>query len=317
LQQKSLNRWYQYNLSEYLPDIEAKKWGNKKLLIADEQTGEVIKEKMVYIAKPEHVGECMALDDKQIGNQTYSIMTNSNTGKIAFLVPTVKADELKIGIKYLGDSINKIRSISCDMAPSYLNFCENAFKDCTIVIDKFHVIRYVYDAVQKVRMRIKAELILSLPKGKRTKKEGETWTIIEQLHRSRYLLNQSKEDWTKESKEMMDSLFKSYPDLEIAYYLAQDFKSWYDKRNCKKPRIILEQELFKWLEKVEKSGIEEFKSAKKMIEKHEENIINYFQKAKTNAIAERVNGKIKRFISNNYGVHNLDFLMYRLKIYFS
>ena len=287
------------------------------MIIADEQTGEVTKEKIVYIAKPEHVGEYMALDDKQIGNQTYSIMTNSITGKIAFLVPTVKAEELKIAIKYLGDSINEIRSISCDMAPSYLNFCENSFKDCTIVIDKFHVIKYVYDAIQKVRMSIKAALLLSLPKGKRTKKEGETWTIIEQLHRSRYLLNQSVEDWTKEGKEMMEGLFKSFPNLETAYILAQDFKRWYDKKNCNKQKIILEQELFRWLEKVENSELEEFKSAKKMIEKHEDNIINYFQKAKTNAIAERVNGKIKRFISNNYGVHNLDFLMYRLKIYFS
>ena len=54
-----------------------------------------------------------------------------------------------------------------------------------------------------------------------------------------------------------------------------------------------------------------------MIEKHEENIINYFVETKTSAKAERLNGKIQRFITNNYGTRDLDFSMYRIKGYFS
>jgi hypothetical protein len=32
---------------------------------------------------------------------------------------------------------------------------------------------------------------------------------------------------------------------------------------------------------------------------------------------KRLNGKIERFLSNNYGVRDLDFSMYRIKGYFS
>jgi hypothetical protein len=54
-----------------------------------------------------------------------------------------------------------------------------------------------------------------------------------------------------------------------------------------------------------------------MIERHEENIINYFSSYQTNAKAENVNGKIQRFISNDYVMKDKDFNLYRLSLYFS
>lgn len=47
----------------------------------------------------------------------------------------------------------------------------------------------------------------------------------------------------------------------------------------------------------------------KIIKKHDENIINYFYETSSNAKAERLNGKIEYFLSNNYGVKDLDFSM--------
>jgi len=54
-----------------------------------------------------------------------------------------------------------------------------------------------------------------------------------------------------------------------------------------------------------------------MIQKHEEEIMNYFKNPQTNAKAERLNGKIERFLSNNYGTRDLDFTLYRIKGYFA
>jgi len=115
----------------------------------------------------------------------------------------------------------------------------------------------------------------------------------------------------------MKTLFEKYPKLKQSYQLAQDFKQWYDKSNTIKPRLIIEKELFLWYDKVEKSQIKAFEPCVKMIEKHEENIINYFHETQINAKAERLNGKIERFLSNNYGVKDLDFSMFRISGYFS
>ena len=54
-----------------------------------------------------------------------------------------------------------------------------------------------------------------------------------------------------------------------------------------------------------------------MIKKHENEIMNYFKNPQTNARAERLNGKIERFLSNNYETRDLDFTLYRIKGYFS
>ncbi|HPR00657.1 MAG TPA: transposase [Saprospiraceae bacterium] len=54
-----------------------------------------------------------------------------------------------------------------------------------------------------------------------------------------------------------------------------------------------------------------------MIEKHQENIINYFQTNHTNAKAENMNGKIQQFITNNHGIKDKDFNLYRIAKYFS
>ena len=37
----------------------------------------------------------------------------------------------------------------------------------------------------------------------------------------------------------------------------------------------------------------------------------------TNTKAERLNGKIQRFVSNNYGIKDKDFVLFRIAGYFS
>jgi hypothetical protein len=54
-----------------------------------------------------------------------------------------------------------------------------------------------------------------------------------------------------------------------------------------------------------------------MIRKHEQLILNFFLKGASNATAERLNGKIQRFVSNNMDVKNRDFILYRIAGYFS
>jgi len=315
---KTLYTWYRNYLSDYNKDIEEGKWLKDKIPIADKETGEILKELPVYIAKPENIGPSMTLDDKKIGKEMYSIMNNQQTGKIALMVPTLKVDELQMAVSFLGSDIDKIRSVSCDMSPSYLSFIQSTFAQSSIVIDKFHVVRYVLDAVQSVRIRIKSQIMESLPKGKRRNGIGQqSLSDLELLKRCRYLLNQSENDWTENQKELAQALFSKYPELENAYRLSENFKQWYSPSNKNKYRLTIEKELFEWYDQVEKSKLNEFKSVVKMIEKHEEEIINYFKNTQTNAKAENMNGKIQRFITNNYGIRDIDFTLYRIAKYFS
>jgi len=315
---KTLYNWYRNYLSDYNKDKEEGKWLKDTIPIADKETGEILKELPVYIAKPENIGPSMTLDDKKIGKEMYSIMNNQQTGRMALMVPTLKVDELQMAASFLGPDIDKIRSVSCDMSPSYLSFIQSTFTQSSIVIDKFHVVRYVLDAVQSVRIRIKNQIMESLPKGSRRSGIGQqSLSQLELLKRSRYLLNQSEKDWTENQKELSEQLFQKYPELENAYRLSENFKEWYSPSNKNKYRLVIEKELFEWYDQAESSKLNEFKSVVKMIEKHEEEIINYFKNTQTNAKAENMNGKIQRFITNNYGIRDVDFTIYRIAKYFS
>ena len=317
LKPKTLYNQYRNGLSDYKSDIENGKWGNRKVEQIDFETGEILKPKIVYIAKAENIGANMCIDDKEINHKSFTLLSNQDTGKIAFVMDSVKSIELKKGFVYLGESIHKIRNISCDMAPAYLNFCKTVLPNALVIIDKFHVIKYVYDAVQDVRMEIRKEIFEQMPKGKRQKKDEKMLSELELLKKSRIPLSRSKSLWNEDQVQQMKTLFGKHPKLEQAYNLAQDFKKWYDKSNAKKSRLTLEKELFLWYDNIEKSKIKAFEHCVKMIEKHEENIINYFYETQTNAKAERLNGKVERFLSNNYGVRDLDFSMYRINGYFS
>jgi transposase len=315
---KTLYHWYRNHLSDYKPDIEQGKWLKDKIPIADQQTGEILSESPVYIAKPENLGKRMTLDDKQIGKDVFSIMTNRDTGKIALMVESAKAEELQMAVEFLGTNLQQVQSISCDMSPSYLKFIRSTFSDCTIVIDKFHVIRYVLEAVQNVRIQIKNQLNEQLPKGKRTTPESsKILSDLELLRRSKYLLAQSKPKWTAYQTELATQLFEKFPQLQTAYQLAEDFKTWYTPGKQNKGRLVNEKQLFEWYEKAENSGLKQFEGVIKMLEKHENEIINYFDSRHTNAKAENMNGKIQRFISNNYGIKDKDFNLYRIARYFS
>ena len=138
---KTLHHWYKNDLSGYKEAVAERRWGEKKILEVDRDTGEVLKETPVPIAKAENFGSRMTIDEKQIGKKMYTIMTNADTGKIALLAQTMKPTELKEAVeKFVPEKAPEVKSVSCDMSPSMKKFCREMFPNTELVIDKFHVV---------------------------------------------------------------------------------------------------------------------------------------------------------------------------------
>ena len=260
----------------------------------------------------------MSIDDKALSHEGFTIMSNSNSGKIALMLESCKLGEVNSALSLFGDDLRKVESISCDMSPTYLSALKEQMPWAKRVIDKFHVMQYVYSAVSEVRLRIKNELSASLSKGKeKTALDKEILIKLDFLRRNRYRLLQSPYEWSDTGKEAMKELFANHEELKRAYLLSQKFKSWYDKENCKKTRTQVIEGLNAWYNEIKNSKIKEFIAPAKMIRKHEYEILNFFICGQTNAKAERLNGKINRFIANNYGVRDKDFVLFRINGYFS
>ena len=311
----------------------------------DNATGE-IKKLFVPICSPENIGEDMCVDEKQIGEEFYSIISNRKTGKLAFVVNTTKSAELFEATLSINQQLSRVKVINRDLASCYRNFCNQVMPDAAQVADKFHVIKLLLDAEQAVRIRHKRDIDtqkrLAHQAFKNQEKErkdacekarekykkrkfiynekvltnGETPSEL--LRRSRYLLYKYSGQWTKNQKSRANVLFTEYPELETAYQLSCSFRSWYSKNNIGASELILEKGLHQWYEDVEDSGIEELMNFSSTVERNQDYICNYFyHNGATNAMAENRNGKIKKFINSNQGTRDRDFFFFRLKKYYA
>jgi len=311
----------------------------------DKGTGEV-KKLFVPICSQENIGEDMCVDEKQIGEDFYSIISNRKTGKLAFVANTTKSSELFEATLTINQQLSQVKVINRDLASCYKNFCNRVMPDTAQVGDKFHVIKLLLDANQAIRIRLKRDIDtkkrIAFQGFKNQEKErkdacekarekykkrkfvykekvasnGETQSEL--LRRSRFLLFKFPSQWTKNQRSRAKVLFAEYPKLEIAYQLCCSFRDWYSKSNIGASELILEKGLHQWYEDVEVSGIEELMNFSSTVERNEEYICNYFyHKGATNAMAENRNGKIKKFINSNQGTRDRDFFFFRLKIYFA
>jgi transposase len=165
------------------------------------ETGELEKQKPLYVFNPENLGDKMSIDDKSLSDEGFTIMSNNRSGKIALMIESCKKDEVSRAISLFGSELQKVESISCDMSATYLSAIKEQMPWAKIVIDKFHVMQYVYDAVSDVRIRIKNELSSSLSKGKeKTALDKEILMKLDLLRRNRYRLLQSPYKWSSEVK---------------------------------------------------------------------------------------------------------------------
>jgi len=312
---KTFYHWYKYFLSDYYPDKQSGKWCSEKIEVVNKKTGEPEK-KPLYVFKSENLGSNMSIDDKAIGHDGFTILSNNDSGKIALMIETTTAAGVEQAMEKFGSDLQKIKNISMDMSPTYALVFNDLVPNAVHVIDKFHVMKYVYQSVCDVRTDTVKCLQKQLSKDKKRNEEDKKLLVeIENLRRISHAITQSPDNWSVEMQQTIDQVFAKHKYLEKAYEISQKFKCWYDYGNRINSTEKITQDLYNWHK--EAMQITEFESVVKMIRKHETEIINFFRHGLTNAKAERLNGKIQRFVSNNYGVKDKDFFLFRTAKYFS
>ena len=86
----------------------------------------------------------MCIDEKQIGEDFYSIISNPETGKLAFVANTTKSDELIKATLSIRQQLSQVKVINRDLSSCYRSFCNHVMPDAAQVADKFHVIKLLF-----------------------------------------------------------------------------------------------------------------------------------------------------------------------------
>ena len=270
------------------------------------------------------MGEYLHIDEVALTNgELYTFVTNPlGKGKKGTIVALIKGTRAELIVNIL-DRLSlvrrkRVKSVVSDMAANMQLALRNSFPNAEIVIDKFHVIRLVLDALQAIRVKYRWHVLNlqntqikyckanHIPYRPKVYSNGDTERQL--LARSTYVLYKSPGKWTKKQRLRATILFKNYPVLKRMYQHTQAFRSIYEMR-CPEKAI---ERLRDWIALTNKFKLSEFNTAANSIHNHLENIANYFKKRLTNAFAESFNAKVKRFRFNLKGVSDRIFFQYRL-----
>jgi len=326
-------------LSDYARD---KTMMHKHDVIKGNKAGTVIE---VPILKPENFGAKMAIDEKHIGEDICTVISNRQTGRIALLAKSLNYTDIKEVFLHNKLPLANIESITRDFSGLFEKVCTELIPQATQIGDKFHVIRNMMDAHQSVRIRYRQKelekrrkafqdfklaqhnrLIECEKTGQKFKSEkfhykeqrmnnGET--LLEILARSRYLLYKYPGQWNKYQKRRAEILFDTFPQINQTYLLCNQFRNLMSTINIGKHYLQIDKELHQWYEEVDAADIDEMSNFKSMVESNEDIIRNYFINGETNAIAEAVNSKIQKLISSNNGNRDKDFFFFRLSQFYA
>jgi transposase len=278
---------------------------------------------------PDNVGVQLSLDETSLSNgDLYTIVTNKaakgQKGVLVAMVKGTKADTIIDVFKKIPERHRaKVKEITLDMAGSMTQIAKRCFPSAVRVIDRFHVQKLAYDALQEIRIAHRWDAINeetnALDNARWDKKEyiplrfenGDTKKQL--LARSRYLLFKSAEKWTQSQKQRAKILFAQYPDIRKAFELTHALRLIFSKT---KDKVVGYTKFAQWYNQVTESGFKSFNSISATIYMHYREILNFFDNRSTNASAESFNAKIKAFRSVLRGVRDVTFFLFRLaKIY--
>jgi len=282
-----------------------------------------------WILFPENIGKHLTIDETSLSQgELYTIVTNKAAhGKKGSIVAMIKGTDAKtvsnILLKIPRRYRSRVQEVTLDMAASMVKIVRTAFPGATQVTDRFHVQQLAFEAVQELRIKYRwAAIDKENEQISNAKQTNQTYiseilsngdTLKQLLARSRYVLFKSQSRWTESQKQRAELLFEHYPLLKKAYDLAQELSSIFQTT---KHKGIAFTRLAKWYDKVEKSGINSFKTVVRTIQTHYHTILNFFDNRSTNAAAESFNAKIKALRSQFRGVRDVKFFLFRLsKIY--
>lgn len=165
---------------------------------------------------------------------------------------------------------DKLRTVSMDMWKAYINSVDEVFPKADKVHDRFHLVKYLNEGIDKVRRRESKH------------QEG--------LKNSRFALLKNKENLTDRQQIIFEHIQAENYEVSKAWRAREDFRAMFGL-----PSLEQAVPLFiKWGASVLGQGIKEMVKVAKMFNAHLKGVCNALVQGFSNAMAERLNGKIQQ-----------------------
>ena len=181
----------------------------------------------------------------------------------------------------------KIKWATCDMSQAYIGAIEKHCPNAILILDRFHIVKALNEAVDEVRKQQWRE---ASPDERKA------------LKGLRWLLYKHSSSRTKKDSQILNSLSKGNRRIYRAWVLKDEFERFWDYKAPWAAKRFIKR----WSTTALKSRLEPIRKFVKTIRKHQHRILPYIGYRLTNAIAEGLNRIIKIVKNRASGFRNLE-----------
>lgn len=240
----------------------------------------------------------IGMDEKSfLKGQSYITVMTDTEGK---RVLDVAQDRKKESVDALWDSLTEkqkesVEAVSMDFWRAFITGAEKHVPRAVIVHDKFHIMQYMNEAVDKVRRNENKALMAQ-----------EDRTLVG----TKYLWLKAKENFTKENKSDFRNINIGQLSVGRAWNRKELLRHLWNYTYEGSARKYFN----KWYFSATHSRLKPVIKVAKMLKRHIENILTFIKHRITNAFAEGINSKIQHIKATARGFRN--FKNYRTSILF-
>ena len=243
----------------------------------------------VQYSKPKHLPTALGIDEfkgNSGGEKFHCILTDLETGKVIDILKTrYKHDLYDYFKRYPREERAKVRYFVSDMYQTYADVAKTWFPNATYIIDKYHWVRQVSFAFERVRKDVQ-------------KKFSKSHRIY--FKHSRKLLLKCWKDLTDEQKQQVNVMLYASAELSTAYFLKELLFQIIHEVPAEK----FEESLRSWIEDAYGSDIEPFVKCALTYRHWFSPIVQSVRHKYTNGFTEGCNNKIKVLKRISFGLQN-------------
>lgn len=219
------------------------------------------------------------------GHSYVTVAVDMEQRRVVYAVPGKGADTIDKIARHLqekGSEQRQIKQTCIDMSPAFISGILHNFKEASITFDKFHVVKLINEAMDKVR--------------KLERKE------FDMLKGYKYTFLKNNKNLSEQAKEAKYNILELMPSIANAYRLKELFAAFWSFKTKEEAGAYLAY----WCDLAEESKIFPFIQAAKTLKAHWFGLINYSETNLNNGILEGINSKIQLAKKRARGYRNIN-----------
>jgi transposase len=244
--------------------------------------------------KNEHPVKYLGIDEISIhkGHRYATVFYDLQEGMVVGMVEERKQRKVSRFFRRWGkDKCKNVVAVCTDLWSPFHNSVKLYLNHATLVFDKFHVFKYLSEAIDNVR------------KDEQRKLEDEQHSFIKGI---RWLI--LKKELNCKQKRKLKEVIEQNQNIAKAILLKESFEAFYAAESIEEAEAVLDE----WLTQCNESKLKPFIKLARRLNRWKDGIIAFFIHRITNGVAEGINNKIKVIKRRSYGFKDIEYFFLKI-----